>query len=100
MVRPMMITAEKATRNSMTRLRLSVQHMSFLWTFCQDLVPSTSPTVWLPSRELVCPSGNPRPQPAGRQLLAGGIGVVDALEMFARPIGQLSQPLYGVESVG
>jgi hypothetical protein len=86
MVRPMMITAEKATRNSMTRLRLSVQHMSFLWTFCQDLVP--------------CPSGNPRPQPAGRQLLAGGIGVVDALEMFARPIGQLSQPLYGVESVG
>src|SRR5215210_7342845 len=39
-------------------------------------------------------------QLASRQLLASGVGVVGAVEIYARPIWQLSQPLQGVESVG
>src|SRR5215208_2939592 len=44
--------------------------------------------------------GNLGSQPASSQLLAGGVTVIGAVEMYARPIGQLSQSLYGVESVG
>ena len=38
----MMTTSEKAIQKSMTRLRLSVHHTSFLWALCQELVLSTT----------------------------------------------------------
>jgi hypothetical protein len=46
----MIITSEKATQKSMTRPRLSVNHKSFLWAWCKELVRSTT-------QRLVAPSG-------------------------------------------
>jgi hypothetical protein len=38
----MMTTSERATQKSMTDLRRSVHHTSFLWALCQELVRSTT----------------------------------------------------------
>jgi hypothetical protein len=102
----MMIISEKAIQKSIDPPSpLGTPHELLLWTFCQEeLVRSTTHLfvavvtgAGLPLWEISALS-----EPAGRQLLAGDVGVVvgAAVEMYARSIGRLSQPLYGVESVG
>jgi hypothetical protein len=65
----MMIISQKVTQKLRTRRRLSVHYMSFLWTYCQELVRSTTPlfvavtATGLPFWEISAPS---------RQLLVRG----------------------------
>jgi hypothetical protein len=94
----MRTTLENAIQKSTTRPSLSVHHTSFLWALLQELVRSTT------HRFVACREGGRfaflgyrTRQPAALQKLPGGLRVVGAIEMDARPLGQPARSLDGLQ---
>ena len=88
----MTTTSEKAIQKSATRPRRSVHHASFLWALYQEPVRSTTHRFGAPSAA-GSPSrkGDLGDEPALSQPLAGGTGVVAAIQVDAGTLGQPSQ---------
>src|SRR3712207_408975 len=90
-----MSTSEKATQKSMTSPTLRAPGQLLVGVVPRAR-PLLHPVPRRPERGRSAPLGGLGFEPAILQTLAGGIGVVAAIQMHARPIGQSSHRLRGV----